>query len=53
MKYRKVCHFTVAHDVADVRIFEKECKSLQKEGYDVSLVVSNVGNSVKSGIKWN
>ena len=51
MKYRKVCHFTVAHDVADVRIFEKECKSLQKERYDVSLVVSNVGNSVKSGIK--
>ncbi|MBS7197128.1 MAG: glycosyltransferase [Bacteroidales bacterium] len=47
----KVCHFTVAHDVADPRIFEKECKSLYAAGYDVSLVVPNIEDSIVSGIK--
>ena len=33
----KVCHFTSAHDTTDVRIFLKECCSLQKAGHDVYL----------------
>ena len=36
----KVCHFTSAHESTDNRIFEKECKSLAKNGYDVYLVAS-------------
>lgn len=38
---RKVCHMTSAHKRYDVRIFEKECSSLAKNGYDVSLIVND------------
>ncbi len=34
----KVCHITSAHPKEDVRIFHKECVSLVREGYDVTLV---------------
>ena len=34
----KVCHMTSAHGCEDVRIFHKECVSLAKAGYNVSLV---------------
>ena len=34
----KVCHVTSAHGVEDVRIFYKECLSLNQAGYDVYLV---------------
>lgn len=34
----KICHMTSAHGCEDVRIFHKECVSLAKAGYDVSLV---------------
>lgn len=34
----KVCHMTSAHKPEDVRIFHKECVSLVKNGYDVTLV---------------
>lgn len=35
----KVCHMTSVHSVDDNRVFHKECVSLAKAGYDVSLVV--------------
>lgn len=47
----RICHFTVAHRAKDTRIFEKECKSLSNNGYDVSLVVSNIDDTILSGIK--
>lgn len=35
----KVCHITSAHRRYDLRILKKECVSLAKEGYEVSLLV--------------
>ncbi len=40
-KTLKVCHITSAHNRYDVRIFEKECKSLANNGYDVTLIVND------------
>ncbi|MGI6669068.1 MAG: glycosyltransferase [Acetivibrionales bacterium] len=38
---RKVCHITSVHNRYDVRIFKKECTSLAKVGYDVTLLVND------------
>lgn len=35
---RRVVHLTTAHSPTDVRIFEKQCRSLAAAGYDVHLV---------------
>lgn len=40
-KLIKVCHITSAHNRYDVRIFEKECKSLANKGYNVTLIVND------------
>ncbi len=48
----KVCHITSAHRRYDVRIFEKECCSLAKAGYDTYLVVNDdKKNEQKQGVK--
>ncbi len=39
-KQKKVCHMTSVHKQKDTRIFYKQCKSLVREGYDVTLVAS-------------
>lgn len=38
---KKVCHLTSAHKRYDVRIFEKECVSLSKNGFEVTLIVND------------
>jgi glycosyltransferase involved in cell wall biosynthesis len=42
MKYIKVCHITSAHSRYDTRIFHKECKTLAKNAYSVSLIVNDL-----------
>lgn len=37
----RVCHLSTVHSAKDVRIFEKECRSLAAEGYEVFLVARN------------
>ena len=49
---KKVCHITSAHSRYDVRIFIKECASLAKNGYDVTLIVSdNKPDEINKGVK--
>lgn len=38
---KKVCHITSVHNRYDTRIFYKECVSLAKNGYDVTLIVND------------
>ncbi|MBU3220657.1 glycosyltransferase [Clostridium algidicarnis] len=48
----KVCHITSAHDRNDVRIFMKECVSIAKNGYDVSLIVNDIyPDELNKGVK--
>lgn len=44
-KIKSVCHVTSAHSRYDTRIFHKECKSLLKNGYEVSLIVNDDKNN--------
>lgn len=37
----KVCHITTVHQRYDVRILRKQCSSLAKNNYDVSLIVAD------------
>ncbi len=36
-----ICHLTSAHTPTDIRIFYKECQTLTKAGYEVSLIVQH------------
>ncbi len=46
----RVCHITSAHSQNDVRIFQKECVSLARNGYDVFLVAPG-DSCVKQGVQ--
>lgn len=45
----KVCYFT-SKSASDVRVFEKECTSLVKAGYEVYLVSPNAKEEIKNGV---
>jgi len=49
---KKICHMTCVHQRYDTRIFQKECRSLAANGFDVSLIVADgKGDEVKDGVK--
>ena len=46
-----MCHFTTVHPRYDTRVFVKECKSLARHGYDVTLIVADgQGDEIKDGV---
>lgn len=48
----KVCHMTSVHGRYDGRILEKECITLSKNGYDVTLLVNDQkNNEIIEGVK--
>ena len=48
---RKICVLTSVHPPCDVRIFHKECKSIARAGYDVTLITSVDKDCILDGIK--
>ena len=49
---KKVVHLTSAHSRSDTRIFLKECSSLSKAGYEVTLIVADgKGDEIKNDIR--
>ncbi|MFT6715642.1 MAG: glycosyltransferase involved in cell wall biosynthesis [Saprospiraceae bacterium] len=49
-KLIKICHLTSAHPHLDVRIFEKECTSLVKAGFEVKLIVAKGEETQVNGV---
>ena len=48
----RIVHLTSVHPRSDIRIFSKQCRSLETCGYDVSLVVADgKGDAYDEGIK--
>jgi glycosyltransferase involved in cell wall biosynthesis len=47
---KKVCMLSSVHSAFDVRIFEKEAKSLGAAGYDVTIVVPHQENQESAGV---
>ena len=45
-----VCYFT-SKDDNDIRVFHKECASLAKAGYDVTMVCPNAKSRIQQGVK--
>ena len=51
-KRHKICHLSSVHPKDDIRIFQKECRSLAAAGFDVSLIVPDAGpDTTIDGVK--
>lgn len=48
---KKICHITINHPRTDVRIFQRECYTLNRNGYNVTLLVNDQNpNEVLEGV---
>jgi glycosyltransferase involved in cell wall biosynthesis len=47
----KVVHLAPVHQVLDMRVFQKECKTLAKAGYEVVMVTSYGNNETIDGVR--
>ena len=50
-RVQHICHITSAHPVSDTRIFHRECVSLRKSGFNVTLVAPAQKNGHVQGIQ--
>jgi hypothetical protein len=48
---KKVCIISTVHRLTDVRIFQKQARSLQKAGYKVNFIVQNNKEEIIDDIK--
>ncbi|HEY0061373.1 MAG TPA: glycosyltransferase family 4 protein [Telluria sp.] len=49
---RRIAHLTSAHPRHDTRIFVKQCQTLARQGYDVTLVVADgLGDALASDVR--
>ena len=47
---KKICHISTVHSENDNRIFYKQCRSISKAGYDVSLIISSDRRKTVDGV---
>lgn len=47
----KICHITTAHPPFDIRIYQKECRSLAQAGFEVFLLARNHENQKADGVQ--
>lgn len=48
---KRIVHLSNVHPATDTRIFEKECQSLVKAGYDVTLIARAGNDAVIKGVR--
>lgn len=51
MANRRIVHLTSVHSAFDVRIFQKECRSLANAGFHVTIVVPHSKDEVSDGVR--
>lgn len=49
----KVCHISSVHSIDDTRIFQKECISLARKGFDVTIIAfgKTMSKDIENGVK--